>query len=163
MSQDIDRLRFLKPEDEEEIRAGRYAREGTTAILANEAGRALLQLRDDIPTIRYPAHWSLPGGVMEPGETPEETIRRELLEELGIRVEGIEKYGMILDAYRNLIHIFVAPLNARIDELVLGEGQAIGYFGRGDLRDLKITPHAREILEHYFEGNTRARGAAESR
>ncbi|MDP9382675.1 MAG: NUDIX domain-containing protein [Chloroflexota bacterium] len=145
-------LPFLKPEDEVDIRAGTYTREGTTAILVNDAGQVLLQLRDDIPTIRYPAHWSVPGGLMEPGETPDETIRRELHEELGHRVGEIEKYGMILDAYRNLIHIFAAPLNTPAEQFVLGEGREIRFFGRDELHALKITPHAMEILEHYLRG-----------
>lgn len=32
-------------------------------------------------------NWELPGGVAEPGEAPDETARRELLEETGLRAE----------------------------------------------------------------------------
>jgi 8-oxo-dGTP diphosphatase len=32
-------------------------------------------------------NWELPGGVSEPGESPDETARRELLEETGLNVE----------------------------------------------------------------------------
>ncbi|HEU4951138.1 MAG TPA: NUDIX domain-containing protein [Holophagaceae bacterium] len=51
------------------------------ALLARE-GRWFLQRRDAAAS-HLPGLWEFPGGKVEPGETPEQALRRELREELG--------------------------------------------------------------------------------
>ncbi|SEW40607.1 8-oxo-dGTP diphosphatase [Cognatiyoonia koreensis] len=48
--------------------------------------RLLITLRDDKPDIPYPGLWDFPGGGREPGETPEQTVLREVREEVGLVV-----------------------------------------------------------------------------
>ena len=62
-------------------------------ILVNATGQILMQLRDDIPTIADPGCWVVPGGVVDPGETPEDGARRELLEETGYQADEMELLG----------------------------------------------------------------------
>jgi 8-oxo-dGTP diphosphatase len=50
--------------------------------------RLLTCLRDDYDWIPFPAHWDLPGGGAEPGETPVECALRELTEEFGLSLSG---------------------------------------------------------------------------
>ena len=46
-----------------------------------QGDRFLLQLRDDIPTIAWPGHWAFFGGHLEPGESADVAVQRELMEE----------------------------------------------------------------------------------
>ena len=62
---------------------------GSSVFLEDKQGRVLLQLRSDN------RQWSFSAaGSMEPGEAPEETARRELLEETGLTAHTLELYGV---------------------------------------------------------------------
>lgn len=54
------------------------------AIIRDHMGRILLQKRSDY------GDWGLPGGGMEPGESIEETMIREVKEETGLDVSSYE-------------------------------------------------------------------------
>lgn len=56
-------------------------------VVLDGAGRVLLGLREDFDV------WGLPGGHLEPGESPEEGAAREFLEELGVAVELDHRIG----------------------------------------------------------------------
>jgi 8-oxo-dGTP diphosphatase len=51
-----------------------------TAIIIDDQDAVLLQRRGDT------GEWSLPGGMIEPGEEPAQTVAREVLEETGLNV-----------------------------------------------------------------------------
>ncbi len=54
-------------------------------ILQREDGKVLITQRR--PTAFMPLKWEFPGGKVEPGETDQQALKRELMEELGIEVE----------------------------------------------------------------------------
>jgi 8-oxo-dGTP diphosphatase len=60
-----------------------------TALVRDDAGRILFQQRAD-----FRAWWGLPGGLLEPGETPTGCLEREVAEETGLRVEPLGLTGV---------------------------------------------------------------------
>jgi len=95
--------------------------------------RFLLQLRDDIPTILYPGHWGLFGGHLEPGETPEEALKREVIEEIGYTISKPQFFRCYNDSQASR-YIYSAPLTVPIQQLVLGEGQDLALVSLDDIR-----------------------------
>ena len=57
----------------------------TAAALIDDSGLVLLQKRP--MTGSMPGLWEFPGGKVEPGETPEAALARELSEEIEVQVE----------------------------------------------------------------------------
>lgn len=80
-----------------------------------------MQLRDDIPTILYPGVWGLFGGHLEPGETPEDGLRREIQEEIHYQIVSPAKFRCYADR-EAVRYIYYAPLTVPMKQLVLQEG-----------------------------------------
>lgn len=102
------------------------------AILYRD-GKFLMQLRDDIPTIVYPGHWAFFGGHIEPGETPADAMRRELLEEIGYTPPVISEFGCYSDEVA-VRHVYHGHLTVELNQLVLGEGWDMGLLTPAAIR-----------------------------
>lgn len=97
-------------------------RKSARGIVLNEAGEMATQY---LKTYTY---HKLPGGGVDPGESIEEALRREVLEEVGCDCEIMRELGMTIE-YRNeqtLLHIsygFVAKVVGEVGEPKLEEGE----------------------------------------
>ena len=121
-------------------------------IVENREGDILLLLRDNQSTLVFPNHWTLIGGKVEEGETPEMTAHRELAEETGLKssLSFWKRYDrqhplFIVDQY-----IYIGKVAASGESLVLGEGQALQFFKPDQTRYLKIGYGFKALLDEYF-------------
>jgi 8-oxo-dGTP diphosphatase len=101
------------------------------ALLERE-GRWLLQLRDDVPGIVAPGHWGLFGGHLDPGETPEQALRRELLEEIAWQA-GPLTFAFRQERPERVLHYFHAPLPVPLQALRLLEGQDLALVSLAEM------------------------------
>jgi 8-oxo-dGTP diphosphatase len=67
-----------------------------SCAVVRRRGRVLLARRANPP---YAGLWDLPGGFLEAGETPERALRREVREELGVRVRRARLVTFETDHY----------------------------------------------------------------
>jgi 8-oxo-dGTP pyrophosphatase MutT (NUDIX family) len=93
----------------------------------------LMQLRDDIPGIAFPGHWGFFGGHLDPGETPAEAVRRELLEEIGYAPLKLDFFCRA-ESDQSIRHVFYGPLTVAVDTLDLKEGWDLGLVTVEDIR-----------------------------
>jgi len=87
-------------------------------LVPDDDGRACFLLTRRAATLRAHARqWALPGGRLEPGESPESAALRELHEELGVVLDGGAVLGR-LDDYPTRSGYVITPV------VVWGEGAA---------------------------------------
>lgn len=118
---------------------------GCLVLVTDPLGRVLLQLRDDIPGICWPAHWALPGGRREPGESWEQAAIREVAEETGILLDRVERVRAV-DGDGDGTPLFRGAFDGDESDLVLGEGQELRLvFPSGPLPE-PMPPHIRRHI-----------------
>jgi len=99
-----------------------------TAALVRLNSRILIAQRANIG--RFASKWELPGGKIDPGESPQECLRRELKEELGLETRILSMFSDTIyshDSGQIRQFTFWAELTGSIDDMQLTEHQAIAW------------------------------------
>lgn len=95
-------------------------------VLVREDGAFLLTSRP--PGKVYAGHWEFPGGKIEPGETLQQALARELHEELGIDIGAAEPWHeQLFDYPHALVRLRFCKVFAWTGELQMREGQAMAW------------------------------------
>ena len=122
---------------------------GTCALLVNADGLVLLGKRKNSYKSGY---YGLPGGRVEVGESLESAIKREILEETGIKVDSCRYVGVVRetqDGY-DFIH-FVYVVKNVDDQPKLMEPEKCEGWNWAELDDLgKILPGHKAAVEMYL-------------
>ena len=117
-------------------------------IIVGTTSHYLMQLRDQKSGIFYPGHWGLFGGAIDPGESPEASLERELKEELGIVVGHGTYFTEFqfdfsfcgLGNFKRRFYEVVVERDA-INNLTLGEGSELRTFSADEiLNSPRIVP-----------------------
>jgi 8-oxo-dGTP diphosphatase len=109
--------------------------------LVDVDGRVLLAQRPSGKTLA--GLWEFPGGKVEPGETPEETLVRELHEELGIvtQIPCLAPLTFASHSYETFHLLMPLYVCRRFEGIPQArEGQALKWVRPGALRDYPMPP-----------------------
>ena len=91
--------------------------------------------------------WEFPGGKINPGETPEQALARELQEELSINVKVHELIYQVIDKYEDVIlHIDTYRCELVSGTPTLSEHIALAWSNKEELDNLEFSPADDPVL-----------------
>jgi 8-oxo-dGTP diphosphatase len=120
---------------------------GVFAAILDESGRILCV------RMNYAARtWTTPGGRVEPGESPLDALKREVLEESGLDVAAGELVGVYSKPYKDdIVLFFRASVVGRNPWEPNDEISQVGYFGRSELPE-PMSPGVRTRIIDALDG-----------
>lgn len=135
----------------------------SSALLVDGRGWVLLQERDEHALVA-PNQWGLVGGHLDEGESYEEALHRELVEETGLREEGLELWfdeivqhsPKVSSHLADRWQIWVGRTDATDDDIALGEGRRIVFVDPERIRsgELDLAVSARHVLGLFLDSPT---------
>jgi len=125
-------------------------RSGTSLIFVNDHNQVLLFLRDDKPDLPYRNMWDVLGGHVDPDETPEECIIREMKEEIDLNLKDFQL--LCCKEFDDRIeYTYWKKANLIIENINLMEGQRLKWFTRQEAAETELAYGFNEIVEEFFK------------
>jgi mutator protein MutT len=131
----------------------------TASGIIIESAKVLLLKR--LPTRKvWPSIWDVPGGTLEPFETVEQALRRELSEEVGLNVRSFEYLDTVNEIepasgmdYVNFMFVVTSwegsPYNA-----APFEHEKLGWFSLREVLELPMVASIRELVAQVMSSKT---------
>ena len=119
--------------------------------------RVLVYRRDNTPTIPFPDQFDILGGHTEVGETPDETVVREIAEELeDLRsnspfvLQGYRLFTIYTDARGVTDYVFCKAADFDLADVRLKEGQELVWLTEAEAQCTLLAFGYNQILADFF-------------
>ena len=131
---------------------------GSNAIILNSKGEILLVKRSDTDKY-FPGEWELPGGGVDFTETPQESLKREVLEECGLTVAvgkplGVHRFEMeengVVIAVSEVT--FLCTLTSPAQAVTVShEHSAYRWIVKKEIENFQVNEYMKNVLQDALE------------
>jgi 8-oxo-dGTP diphosphatase len=102
---------------------------------------------------RLAGKWEFPGGKLEPDETPEECLYREIIEELGIKIKVGEFFCSSKYCYEHIsIELLVYSAEYLSGEMTLTDHDAVNWVTKSELNSYDFAEADIPVVNRLFRG-----------
>lgn len=144
--EDVNIVSSIHESEEKEIE-NVGLKKNVVAIIIDKDKRILLLKRSNYKDQWMPNMWSLPGGAIEDKESPEEALKREVLEETGISFEKYNEKFVVQRSSDNVEHIFTVKYDGEPEDVEVDfENNGFGWFTFGEIRYLNTVPNLTDYI-----------------
>ena len=121
-----------------------------TCAIIEKDGKVLCAQRSEV--MNLPLKWEFPGGKVEDDEYPEECLKREIREELGIEINIVERLISNKHTYPDQKCFELIPFRCSIagGKLNVKEHKLVKWLNRSELRELDWAEADIPVLHHYL-------------
>ena len=122
--------------------------------LIHKTGRVLLLRRRWPPNQGY---WAFPGGLVEPGESVQDAVLREVKEETGLEIRLESLLDVITDIHLDelgrvkyhyvIVDYTATPLGPRVT--LNDESSSYGWFTPDEIKRIKVSRNTRECVKKF--------------
>ena len=128
-------------------------RKGAFAVISNKENKVFLMRRSKKRNI---GEWEFPGGKVDPGETVPECMIRELHEETGIRVTGMNLVDLIVQSPRSgftdtwIVAMFSVREYTGTPKIMEDVHDQCGWFSWDEIRNgvIPLADNARDVFPY---------------
>lgn len=123
------------------------------AIIVDKDNKILLLKRADEEGTWMPNKWALVGGGVEKGETNQQAVEREIMEETGLEIKKfVNSFSLQRNSANSIEHIFVCRFTGDPTEINLNqENTRYGWFDIEEMKFLDTVPHLLEYITIAFK------------